>query len=618
MRFLYPLAANLLLLVASFGVGNLLRPLFPQTLGKLDRLAATALGGLGILGTLLFLIGLLRFSRSVILGALIVAAVFGVAAILREVKAPDSHFSLSGVLVLPAMAVALILVITFVGGFAEPVGDIKLDAISYHFLGPRVWLRDAVIHPLPDEAHASFPAVVETLFAALTSVGGTRAPELFAVIALSLLLVVAFGFALRMGLDSRGAWWTVALVGTMPVVYRGSYGGFNDAVVAGLCLLALRFALDAVEPKDYALAGIFAGLAMGSKYTAIIAFLLIAGCVFLNIFRGGDQKPGKIQGLLVFFCSAAVVASPWYLRNWLVLGSPIYPPPPVLLRFFTVKYMSPEAIHALAALVRKEGDGMGRSLSSFLLLPVHLTYHPANFLNGAGGVGVALLALAPFGMWMLRRERSPQILLLFGFLQTVAWFLTEQEARFLIHLYVILAIFASWGWRYVTVNAPRFGPLLSGVAVACSILYGSFMIVSSRLDDVHAAISSNFERQRMAREVPFLESFAYLNGNPEVGKVLVVAPRFPTFYLKKSYLKPVGRYGEESLPGVATHRLLENLAAFGITHVIDVRVDDKDFQLQGKTGNLALVFEKEDQRIYRVPSTLVVPTPTSPNTHNWH
>jgi len=604
MRFVYPLGANLLLLVAAFGVGNVLRPLLPQTLEKLDRLAATVLGGLGILGTLLFLVGLLRFSHAAILGVLIAAAVLGIDAALRGAKAPASHFTFSEVPIFPALTIALILVVTFVGGFAEPVGDIKLDAISYHFLGPRVWLRDAAIHPLPDEAHASFPAVVETVFAALTSVGGTRAPELFAFLAFGLLLVVTFGLALRMGLDSRGAWWTVALVSTMPVVYRGSYGGFNDAIVAGLCLLALRFALDAVPPKGYALAGIFAGLAMGSKYTAIIAFLLIAVCVFLTILRNAGRRREKIRGLLVFFCSSAVLASPWYLRNWLVLGSPIYPPPPTLLRFFTVKYMSPEAIHALAALVRKEGAGMGHGLSSFLLLPIHMTYHPANFLNGAGGVGVALLALAPFGIWMLRRERFAQILLLFVFLQTVAWFLTEQEARFLIQVYVILAIFAVWGWRYVNANAPRFGPLLSGLTVACSMLYGAFMIVSSRVDDVHAAASSNFERQRIAREVPFLESFTYLNGNPEVRKVLVLAPRFPTFYLQKSYLKPVGRYGEESFPGAAdTPALLRNPSLLGITHVVDVRVDDKDFQIQQKPESLMLVLQREDQRVYRVMVT---------------
>ena len=34
----------------------------------------------------------------------------------------------------------------------EPVGDIRSDTISYHYLGPRVWLRDGVIRPVLDES----------------------------------------------------------------------------------------------------------------------------------------------------------------------------------------------------------------------------------------------------------------------------------------------------------------------------------------------------------------------------------------------------------------------------------------------------------------------------------
>ncbi|MFI5098830.1 MAG: hypothetical protein ACHQT6_12725, partial [Candidatus Acidiferrales bacterium] len=528
MRFLPPVFANFLLILAGFGLGSVLRPLLPRSSRKIDRIAIIGLGGLGLLGTLLFLLGLLRFTLLVILTVLISAACLGVWCLLRESKGFAPHTWRSQVPVLPAAAIALLLIVTFVGGLAEPVGDIKLDAIAYHFLGPRVWLRDAVIHVIPDECHASFPATVETLFAALMALGGTRAPELFAFLAFGVFLLVAGGFAIRLGLDPVSAWWAVALIASMPVVYRGSYGGFNDVILSGCILVALRVALDASGPREYALAGVFAGLAMGVKYTGIIAFLLILGCAFLHALARRAEKPvGFFAGGALFTILAAVVASPWYLRNWLVLGSPIYPPPPPLLRFFHVKYMSPDAIRSLTAFIQKEGLGMGHSLFAFLLLPFHLTFHPANFLNGPGGVGVALLALAPFGLWMQRRDLFVKALVLFAFLQTVAWFLTEQDARFLIHLYVILAILAIWGWRYVVSRAPRFGPLLSGLAMACSILYGLFMIVSFRVDDLHAAVSSKFENQRIAREVPFLDGFAYLNSDPSVKKVLVLAPRFP-------------------------------------------------------------------------------------------
>jgi hypothetical protein len=606
MRLFPAVLANLLLLFAAFGLGSFLRPLFPQNFLKVDRIAAIALGGLGLLGTLLFVVGMHHFSLVVILAVLLPAALFGLVFIRKELRGPANHLRFENIPLLPVAVIALILIITLLGGLAEPVGDIKMDAIAYHFLGPRVWLRDSVIHVIPDECHASFPATVETLFAALMAVGGTRAPELFAFVAFAILLLIAAGFAIRMGLDPPGVWWAVVLTASMPVVYRGSYGGFNDAVLSSFLLLAVRLALDAGAAKDYALAGIFAGLAMGTKYTAVIAFLLILGCAFLSALVRRAERPAKaFAGLTLFATIASLIASPWYLRNWLVLGSPIYPPPPVLLRFFHVKYMSPDAIHALAAMIQKEGLGMGHTLASFLLLPLHLTIHPANFLNGAGGVGVALLALAPFGLLMQRRDLFVRMLVLFAFLQTAAWFLTEQDARFLIHLYVILAIFAIWGWRYVAAKAPRFGPWLSGLAVACSILYGLFMIGSSRVDDLHAAVSSSYEKQRISREVPFLESFAYLNADTAAKKVLVLEPRVPTFYLQKDYLKPVGRFGEQTVPEANDFRLLSGkLASYGITHILDVRLEDKeilhDFRVPPDQTNLQLIFEREDQRVYRV------------------
>ncbi len=609
MRLFPPILANLLLLLAAFGVGSLLRPLFSQTFQKADRLAAIALGGLGLLGTLLFLVGMLHFSLAVVLAVLLPAALLGLVFLRKEMGHTATHRLFENIPLLPVAVIALILIVTFVGGLAEPVGDIKMDAIAYHFLGPRVWLRDAAIHPVPDECLTSFPAVVETLFAALMAIGGTRAPELFALLSIGLLLLVSYGLAVRLGLDATGAWWAIALIATMPVVYRGAYGGFVDAIFSGLLLLSLRFALDAEGSREYVLAGIFAGLAMGTKYTGLPAFVLILTAALAFAWARQLAVSAKpLKPLLLLTATAFLVASPWYLRNWMALGSPIYPPPPLLLHFFQIKYMSPQAINALATIVRKEGLGMGHSLPSFLLLPFHFTFHSANFLNGPGGVGLSLLALAPFGI--LSRWRDPFVgaLGLFSFMEVLGWFVIEQDARFLIHVYILLAILAIWGWRYVATNAPRFGRFLAGLAIACSILYGVFMIVSSRVDDLHAAVSANFEKQRISREVPFLESFAYLNNDSTVGRVLVLAPRFPTFYLQKNYLKPVGRFGEESLPGARDIRkLLENAVSLGITYVVDVRMEDNDFQIQGRPDNLALVLHREDQRIYRV-----LPTPVSP------
>jgi hypothetical protein len=145
MRLLSAIFANALLLAASFGVGSLLAPLFPGKLSRLDRFASMVAGGLGLLGTVLFLVGMAAFSRTVILVILIPAAAWGCWRLYKEARQAGGPLGSIRVAMLPAAIIAVVLVITFLGGLAQSVGDIKLDAIAYHFLGPRVWLRDGNI-----------------------------------------------------------------------------------------------------------------------------------------------------------------------------------------------------------------------------------------------------------------------------------------------------------------------------------------------------------------------------------------------------------------------------------------------------------------------------------------
>jgi hypothetical protein len=125
--------------------------------------------------------------------------------------------------------------------------------------------------------------------------------------------------------------------------------------------------------------------------------------------------------------------------------------------------------------------------------------------------------------------------------------------------------------------------------------------VSARLEDLRAAVSQSFAEERRNIEVPFTASFAFLNREPSVTKVLILEPMVPPYYLDKNYLKPVGRLGERVLPEANDFsRLLSQLDALSISHVLDVRMEGGDFRVPENASRLKLVFQREDQRIYRV------------------
>lgn len=602
MNFFATIFAALLLLMSAFGLGGFLRPLFPPAFSKIDRLAVIPLGGLGLQGLLLFLLGLLRFSPPVILGLLVPGALLGIRCLWQEARGVDLSANLATIPRIPAVVIALVLMVTILGGFAEPVGDNKIDATSYHYLGPKVWLRDAVVRPVLDESHTDFPATAEMQFAPLLLLGGDSAPEFFAVIAFLLMLPLVAAIAIRCGLSAEEAWWIAALISAMPAVYRGLFGGMIDVVYAGFLLTAARIAFDAEQPGEYALLGLFSGFALGTKYTALIGVPLLILCAIVFPPNSTTRfSPKRLVRFAFALVLAALIAAPWYLRNWIVLGCPIYPPTPFLTKIFPVRYFPLAAALHFQYLMRLSGQGLGHGPLQLLMLPFNLTFHAANFEGGAGGIGLVPLAFLPFCFRARHWDNLAKALALFGILSTLTWFYTFQESRYLIQVYLIAAIFGVAGWSHVVREGPRVARQLAAVTVAMSILYGLFMIVAGRVDDIRAGFSKSFAERQNHAEIPFLDSFRYLNNDPSVGRVLVLDPLVPVFYLNKDYLKPIGRRGEEPLPGITVPtQVLPSLSERKITHVLDVQWDKGGFQIPDPPKNLVLVFSEKNQRIYRV------------------
>jgi hypothetical protein len=137
--------------------------------------------------------------------------------------------------------------------------------------------------------------------------------------------------------------------------------------------------------------------------------------------------------------------------------------------------------------------------------------------------------------------------------------------------------------------------------VAVSILYGLLMIVRAQTENLRAVVSPNFAQYRSAREIPYLASFEYLNSDASVKKILILDRSVPPYYLRKPYVKPVGQWGELSLPGISTSlEALPRARELHVTHILDVVSPVSGFQIERPPSNFELVFQSTGQRIYRV------------------
>ncbi len=198
------------------------------------------------------------------------------------------------------------------------------DSVSYHLVFPARWLQDHRISivptPFSDPAQAYQPGNGELFF--LWLMLPFHGDFLARIGQLPFLLLGAaslYAVARRCGArPGHAAYAPFFFVLARPVVEQ-AVGADVDLVCTATFLAAIHLGIVAVEsdaPRDWALWGVILGLFLGSKYLALVYLPVL---LVLPLVRGPRLKAlWAIPGLVAF-------ALPWYGRNWIAAGSPIYP-----------------------------------------------------------------------------------------------------------------------------------------------------------------------------------------------------------------------------------------------------------------------------------------------------
>jgi 4-amino-4-deoxy-L-arabinose transferase-like glycosyltransferase len=376
------------------------------------------------------------------------------------------------------------------------------DGLFYHLTGPRLYVQTGGIIGDVNVPHFSFPSLMEMLFTWVMVVRGDIAAKLLHGVFGLLLTGLVYLTAQRF-LGQKSAWPAVVILTSMPMLGTLAGWAYNDLALAFYQLASLyavgnwRVEIgDSINHQDASgeevvnnkskienrkspglparagkienwnwlvLSGIFAGLAMGLKYTSFVTSL-VAGAIILwftfQSLRTTSSAPRFTHSVLpfiLFSLVALLVASPWYLKNWLLTGNPVYP---FLYGIFGGQYWDSFRADWYAA----AGTGIGWRPGTLLTLPWLLTLgiHDANYWDGR--TGPLLLLFLPLIVWFGFRERSPDrpralsLLLIYGLAHFCFWSLgviwsqALWQSRLLLPGLAGLAPVAGWAWA----NLPRF------------------------------------------------------------------------------------------------------------------------------------------------------------------
>ena len=419
-----------LLLTNAAGIGTLLIRNLPQlNLEHIERLLLSIGIGLGLLGLFGFLMGILGWTHPIVLIGLQVGLLIllwwrkALQVVWVDLRCLGAAWREDMVFapVWLKIAAAATLLFAFLLALAPPAE--AFDALFYHLVGPQRFLDGSGMQP-SSVPHFWFPALPEGMFLWAQGLGADRTTQLLHLTWAVLAVLFLWHWAASVW-ESKIAHATLLILLSMPSLYLLASWAYTDFALTFYALTALYAVYKAFDRERASprigwiiIAGLVAGMSMAVKYTS---FLIPVSVVLLALWWGRRNLGSIFKFILIFSLVALVVAAPWYLRSWFVMGNPFYP--------FAFGGQYWDAFRA--DWYSQAGTGIGWQIKELFLLPLNATlgHRDANYYDGR--IGPLFLILLPLTLYVLlkarhffgRKRRTLFAITLFSLLSIAAWVL---------------------------------------------------------------------------------------------------------------------------------------------------------------------------------------------------
>ncbi len=303
---------------------------------------------------------------------------------------------------------------------------ITYDTMVYHYGLPNIFIQNHSISYLPENIFSGFPQNIQMLFTLAILMSGHNAANLmhFGLSALFLLTIYTFA---KKYFGSKTALTASVLLFSSPVI---AHNFSRPATDMGLALfLSLGLFSIASWTKNFQwrwliAAACYTGLALGTKYTALFYGLaLFSGLITLYLCKAKHSFRSIMVTLLIFLGISIIIASPWYIKNWLTTGNPFFPAFHAL--FGGEDYSSPMALRQL------KDARAPLTLFNFdvFKIPFSMLTKPYTFGNPAGP---AFLFVWPFLFLIKKRPTVTLLLIVYCITTYLLWACSFRQIRFFI------------------------------------------------------------------------------------------------------------------------------------------------------------------------------------------
>ncbi|MFH1860982.1 MAG: glycosyltransferase family 39 protein [bacterium] len=298
---------------------------------------------------------------------------------------------------------------------------ILFDSLVYHLAIPDIYNRNHGIVNIPHLVFANYPLNTEMLFVLAIILGGDTFAQLIHPL-FGILTGLSIYVMTRDYFGARGGLYSALIFFSMPSVIFTMTFTFNDLALTYYIILAVYAMIHWIKQIHnicwLTLSGIFAGLAMGTKYSGIICFSILLVTIIVT------TKRLSLKELFIFSLAASLPVLPWLIKNFIFTGNPVYP---FLYGIFggvnwdgfDVQRFTQEMSHYGPSCL-----GIWRYLS----LPMFIT---CDWGTGDIPVGPIILLYLPFLFFIKNVDKTIKYLFSFCFLYFLFWVNTSMVIRFL-------------------------------------------------------------------------------------------------------------------------------------------------------------------------------------------
>lgn len=507
------------------------------------------------------------------------------------------YFNKGKCIFLLSMALLAVTVFIIIMSLVPPVSR---DELVHHLAVPKLYLKHGGIYEIPYMDFSYFPMNLDLMYIIPLYFGNDIVPKFIHFTFTLFTAWLLFRYLKKRAGTVYGLSGALLFI-SIPVIVKLSITAYVDLGVIfftfASLFLVIKWLNEFFRKRYLFYAGIMCGMALGTKYSAIVAFALIALFIpFLFSRYAVDKKrllPRSLLHLMIFSLTAMVVFSPWMIRNYFWTENPVYPlynrvfNPPAQKSVENRVDNTPKRPAQNDGLFTYRGLVYGESGIEIPMLPLRIFYQgkdddPRLF---DGKLNPFLLIFSVFAFFPKKNipvaiRRENMIMLSFSFLYIlIAMFTTAMRIRYISPVIPPLTLLSILGVKNLFeacrgVSSGFFRAIGSTtviivfiISIAMNAYYGAELFGKVKaLPYIMGRITRD---EYISNFIPEYPALKYINENvSEDSNILFVYLGRRGYYCDRDYVTDERLFTEAILNADNPDSILSSLKKIGITHIL--------------------------------------------------